>query len=388
MLPAVASSDNPPIAMVAGELSGDMLAGSMLSALRPQLPDTLIHGIGGPQMMEHGFVSDFPLEKLSVRGLFEVLAHYREIKGIRDALRDQLLKERPAAFVGIDAPDFNLGLEMQLREAGIPTVHFVSPSIWGWRKGRINKIAQAVSHMLVVFPFEEKLYQDAGIPVTYVGHPLAEAIPMEPDVAAARQVLGIAPDATVVAIMPGSRISELNYHTAPFIGAARLLAQRDPNIQFITPMAGEKQRQHFNTLIEQNGLQGVPLTVVEGKSHAVIAAADVVLVASGTATLEVALFKKPMVVAYKLMWATWQIVRRMVYQNWCALPNILSHETLVPEFLQEKVTPEALADALWQQLQDDSNRTQLKQRFTDMHHALRRDTAQISAQVVLDVMRK
>ncbi len=372
--------------MVAGETSGDLLAGRMLLSLRQQLPHALMHGIGGPKMIEHGFVSDWPMEKLSVRGLFEVLAHYREIKGIRDALRDQLLAEKPSVFVGIDAPEFNIGLELQLRQAGIPTVHFISPSIWGWRRGRIDKIRQAVSHMLVVFPFEEQLYRDAGVPVTYVGHPLAEVIPMEPDVAAARRQLGIAPDATVVAILPGSRISELNYHAAPFVGAARILAQRDPSITFITPMAGERQRQHFADLLEKLGLQDVPLRVVEGQSHAVIAAADAVLVASGTATLEVALFKKPMVVAYKLMWATWQIVRRLVYTQWCALPNIIEQETLVPEFLQEQATPEALADALWRQLHDEANRSALRQRFTDLHHALLRNTAQESAQAVMQVM--
>ena len=376
------------LAMVAGETSGDLLAGRMLLSLRQQLPDALMHGIGGPKMIEHGFVSDWPMEKLSVRGLFEVLAHYREIKGIRDALRDQLLAEKPSVFVGIDAPEFNIGLELQLRQAGIPTVHFISPSIWGWRRGRIDKIRKAVSHMLVVFPFEEKLYRDAGVPVTYVGHPLAEVIPMEPDVAAARRQLGIAPDATVVAIMPGSRISELNYHVAPFVGAARILAQRDPSITFITPMAGERQRQHFVGLLKQLGLENVPLRVVEGQSHAVIAAADAVLVASGTATLEVALFKKPMVVAYKLMWATWQIVRRLVYTQWCALPNIIEQETLVPEFLQEQATPEALADALWRQLHDEANRSALRQRFTDLHHALLRNTAQESAQAVMQVMRR
>ncbi len=376
------------LAMVAGETSGDLLAGRMLLSLRQQLPDALMHGIGGPKMIEHGFVSDWPMEKLSVRGLFEVLAHYREIKGIRDALRDQLLAEKPSVFVGIDAPEFNIGLELQLRQAGIPTVHFISPSIWGWRRGRIDKIRKAVSHMLVVFPFEEKLYRDAGVPVTYVGHPLAEVIPMEPDVAAARRQLGIAPDATVVAIMPGSRISELNYHVAPFVGAARILAQRDPSITFITPMAGERQRQHFVGLLKQLGLENVPLRVVEGQSHAVIAAADAVLVASGTATLEVALFKKPMVVAYKLMWATWQIVRRLVYTQWCALPNIIEQETLVPEFLQEQATPEALADALWRQLHDEANRSALRQRFIDLHHALLRNTAQESAQAVMQVMRR
>ncbi|MBS1187803.1 MAG: lpxB [Burkholderiaceae bacterium] len=374
--------------MVAGELSGDILAGRMLSALRPQLPDALMHGIGGPNMMQHGFVSDWPMEKLSVRGLFEVLRHYREIKGIRDALRDQLLAEKPAVFVGVDAPEFNLGLELQLRQAGIPTVHFVSPSIWGWRAGRIKKIREAVSHMLVVFPFEEQLYRDAGVPVTYVGHPLAEVIPMEPDVAAARLQLGIAPEATVVTIMPGSRLSELNYHAAPFVGAAGILAQRDPSIVFIAPMAGERQRQHFAELLAKHGLRDVPLRVIDGQSHAAIAAADAVLVASGTATLEVALFKKPMVVAYRLMWATWQIVRRMVTTRWCALPNILTQETLVPEFLQEQVTPAALAEAVWQQLNDESTRAALRQRFIELHHALLRNTAEASAQAVLQVMRR
>ncbi|MEA5097668.1 MAG: lipid-A-disaccharide synthase [Burkholderiaceae bacterium] len=384
----MASSDSLSLAMVAGELSGDILAGRMLSALRPQLPDARMHGIGGPNMMQHGFISDWPQEKLAVRGLFEVLAHFREIKGIRDDLRDRLLAEKPAVFVGIDAPEFNIGLELQLRQAGIPTVHFVSPSIWGWRRGRIDKIRQAVSHMLVVFPFEEQLYRDAGVPVTYVGHPLAEVIPLEPDVAAARRQLGIAPDATVVAILPGSRLSELNYHAAAFIGAARILAQRDPSITFITPMVGERQRQHFIGLLDKLGLKDVPLTIVEGQSHAVIAAADVVLVSSGTATLEVALFKKPMVVAYKVMWATWQIVRRMVYTRWCALPNIIEQEALVPEFLQEQATPEALAEALWQQLHDEANRKVLRQRFIDLHHALLRNTAEISAQAVMQVMRR
>lgn len=374
--------------MVAGEASGDLLAGRMLSALRPQLPDALIHGIGGPKMMEHGFVSDWPMEKLSVRGLFEVLRHYREIKGIHTALTEQLLFEKPAAFVGIDAPDFNLDLEIKLKRAGIPTVHYVSPSIWGWRPGRIKKISQAVSHMLVLFPFEEALYQQAGVPVTCVGHPMAEVIPMASDIAAARSTLSLPQDARVVAILPGSRMSELKYHTEAFVGAARILAQRDPSLRFITPMAGEKQRAYFAELLGELGLQDVPIQVIDGQSHTAMAAADAVLVASGTATLEVALHKKPMVVGYKLNWATWQIVKRMVTTRWCALPNILAQDTLVPEFLQEQVTPQALADALWVQLNDVAQRDRLQQRFTDLHHALWRNTAQLSAQVVLDVMRK
>ncbi|MDB5726801.1 MAG: lpxB, partial [Noviherbaspirillum sp.] len=231
--------------MVAGEASGDLLASRLLSGLRPELPEAYIHGIGGSRMAAYGFVSDYPIEKLSVRGLFEVLAHYREIKGIQNSLRDQLIAEKPDVFIGVDAPDFNFGLEAQLKGAGIPTMHFISPSIWAWRGGRIKKIAKAVSHMLVVFPFEEALYRSAGIPVTYVGYPLAEVIPMEPDVRAARQLLELAEDATVVAILPGSRISELKYNSVAFVKAARILLQRDPKIRFVVPMAGGRQRAYF-----------------------------------------------------------------------------------------------------------------------------------------------
>jgi lipid-A-disaccharide synthase len=372
--------------MVAGETSGDLLASRLLSGLRPQLPDAHIHGIGGPKMAEHGFVSDWPMDKLSVRGLFEVLAHYREIKGIQNALRDRLLDERPAAFIGVDAPDFNFGLELQLKKAGIPTMHFISPSIWAWRGGRIKKIAKAVSHMLVVFPFEEAIYRKAGIPVTYVGYPLAEVIPMQPDVAAARQALGLPQDGTVVAILPGSRISELKYNTVAFIEAARHLKQRDPAICFVVPMAGARQRAYFSELVAQAGLSDVPLELTEGRSHMAIAAADAVLVASGTATLEVALFKKPMVIAYKMMRASWEVMRHMGYQPWIGLPNILAQEFLVPELLQDAATPQALAAALWRQLDDAPHRARLQQRFTDMHHALLRDTAKESARAVMELI--
>jgi lipid-A-disaccharide synthase len=377
---------NTTIAMVAGETSGDMLAGRLLSGLRPQLPDALMHGIGGPHMMEHGFVSDWSMDKLSVRGIFEVLMHYREISGIRKQLCQRLLDEKPDVFIGVDAPDFNLDLEIRLKQAGIPTMHYISPSIWAWRGGRINKIAQAVSHMLVVFPFEEEIYRKAGIPATYVGHPLAQVIPMEPDMAAARNELGIAQDATVVAMLPGSRISEIKYNTEAFIATAKILCERDPQLQILVPMVGEKQRAYYISLVVAARLDGVPVLLVEGKSHTVIAAANAVLVASGTASLEVALFKKPMVIAYKMMEASWQILKHMGYQPWIGLPNILAEEFLVPEFLQSAATPEAMANALWQQLNDLPLQARLKQRFVDMHHSLLRDTASISAQAVLNVI--
>lgn len=369
--------------MVAGETSGDLLAGRMLSGLRPQLPQAVLHGIGGPQMIAHGFRSDWPMEKLAVRGLFEVLAHYREIKGIQNALRDQLLAERPAVFIGVDAPDFNLGLELQLKQAGIPTMHFIGPSIWAWRGGRIRKIARSVSHMLVVFPFEQEIYEKAGIAATYVGHPLAEVIPMTPDAGAARAKLGLSADATVVAILPGSRMSELKYNTAAFIGAARILRQRDPSMRFIVPMAGSTQLSYFRQLISEAGLRDVELHITDGDSYAAMAAADAVLVASGTATLEVALFKKPMVIAYKMMRASWVVMRHMGYQPWIGLPNILAREFIVPELLQDAATPEALADALTVQLEHPQR---LLQRYTDMHHSLLRNTAQESAQAVLNLI--
>ncbi|MDY7538244.1 lipid-A-disaccharide synthase [Undibacterium sp. RTI2.1] len=379
-------SNNPVIAMVAGETSGDMLANRMLSGLRKQLPDAVMHGIGGPRMAEYGFINDWPMDKLAVRGLFEVLAHYREISGIRKQLRERLLAEKPDVFIGVDAPDFNLDLEIQLKQAGIPTMHYISPSIWAWRGGRIKKIAEAVSHMLVVFPFEEKIYRDAGIPVTYVGHPLAQVIPLEIDTAAAREELGFPADARILTVLPGSRMSEIKYNTATFISAAKILCARDPQLQIVVPMAGSKQRSYYIKLVVQAKLEGVPVLLIDGRSHTAIAAADVVLVASGTASLEVALFKKPMVIAYKMMEASWQIMRHMGYQPWIGLPNILEREFVVPEFLQSAATPEALAEALWKQLNDTSLRDSLQQRFTDMHHTLLRDTAELSSNAVMAVM--
>ena len=363
-----------------------MLAARLLAGLRTQLPEARFHGIGGPRMMEQGFVSEVPMEKLTVRGLFEVIPRYREIKGIQNTLRDRLLAERPAVFVGADYPGFNLGLEMQLKEAGIPTVHFISPQIWAWRGGRIKKIQKAVSHMLVIFPFEEAIYQQAGVPVTYIGHPLAEMIPMVPDVAAARRQLGIAFDANVVTVMPGSRMGELKYLAAPFVGAVKLLAARDPSLHFVVPMAGERQRAYFSQLVAEAGLGDVAIQVVDGDSHTAIAAADAVLVASGTATLEVALFKKPMVIAYKVMRASWEIMRHMGYQPWIGLPNILAREFVVPELLQHAATPQAMADAVWQQLNDAPGRLRLIQRFTDMHHSLLRNSAQASADAVMRII--
>jgi len=381
----VASSDDLTLALVAGEASGDLLASRLLSGLRPMLPDARLHGIGGPAMAEYGFVSDYPMQKLAVRGLFEVLSHYRELKALRDELREQLLMERPAVFVGVDAPDFNLDLEIQLKQAGIPTLHFVSPSVWAWRRGRIKKIGRAVSHLLVIFPFEEAIYNKAGIPVTYVGHPLAEMIPMDPDQDAARDALGIARDARIVTILPGSRLSELKHNTRVFLETAAMLKKRDPKVQFLMPMAGDTQRAFVEQLMTPD-LKLLPLQIMTGGSHDAIAACDAALVASGTATLEVALFKKPMVISYRMNPASWQVLRLMAYQPWVGLPNIMAREFLVPELLQDRATPAGLSSALWAQLSNDQNRQRLRRRFVDLHHDLMRNTASQSAHAVMELL--
>jgi lipid-A-disaccharide synthase len=376
------------LALVAGEPSGDVLAARLLSGLRPHLPDARFHGIGGEHMIAQGFESHYAMDKLTVRGLLAVIPRYREIKGIQNELRDRLLAERPAAFIGADYPGFNLGLEEQLKAAGIPTIHYIGPQIWAWRGGRIKKIIKAVSHMLVVFPFEEEIYRQAGVPVSYVGHPLAELIPLAPDEAGARTALGLPQDANVVTIMPGSRMSEIKYNTAAFVGAAKLLKQRDRSLKFVAPMAGERQRVYFLELVAQAGLQDVEIQLLDGQSHTAIAAADAVLVASGTASLEVALFKKPMVIAYRMMELEWQILRHFGYQPWIGLPNILAREFLVPEMLQNAASPQALCDAMWKQLSDVPHRLKLVQRFTDMHHSLLRNTAVESAAAVLKVINR
>ncbi|WP_426101018.1 lipid-A-disaccharide synthase [Massilia sp. TSP1-1-2] len=382
----MASSADISVAVVAGEVSGDLLAARLLVGLRAHLPEARFHGIGGPRMAEQGFVSDVPMDKLSIRGLLAVIPKYRELKRIQNTLRDRLLADRPAVFIGADYPGFNLGLEEQLRAAGIPTVHFVSPQIWAWRGGRIKKIIKSVSHMLVIFPFEEEIYRKAGVPVTYIGHPLAEVIPLQPDQAGARARLGLPADVRVVTVMPGSRMGELKYLAAPYVQTVKLLVQRDPDLRFVVPMAGDRQRAYFTDLVKQAGLQDVKIDLIDGQSHDAIAAADAVLVASGTATLEVALFKKPMVIAYKVMALEWQIIKHMGYQPWIGLPNILAREFVVPEFLQGAATPQALADALWHQLNDAPNRASLVQRFTAMHHSLLRNSAHESAAAVLRVI--
>ena len=373
------------LAMVAGEASGDLLAGSLLGGLQRHLPaDTRYYGIGGPRMAVQGFDAQWPMEKLSVRGYVEALRHIPEILGIRTALKRTLLADPPTAFIGVDAPDFNFGLEEPLRNAGIPTIHFVSPSIWAWRGGRIKKIARSVDHMLCVFPFETEIYAKANVPATYVGHPLADTIPMTPDPAAARRRLGLAVDGKIMGVMPGSRRSEIELIGPVFFAAMALIHAREPSVRFLLPAASAVARELLQPLVAQ--YPQLPLTITDGDSHSVLEASDAMLIKSGTSTLEAALYKKPMVISYKVPWLTGQIMRRQGYLPWVGLPNILAHRWLVPELLQEFATPESLADAMLEQLTNETHRAALIEEFTRMHESLRRNTAETAAIAIADVI--
>ena len=370
--------------LVAGEASGDLLAALLLSGLRKRWPALTAQGIGGPRMAEQGFQAWWPHEKLAVRGYVEVLRHYREIVGIRAQLKDRLLAQRPDAFIGVDAPDFNLDLERDLRAAGVPTVHFVCPSIWAWRADRIDKIRASVDHVLCIFPFEPALLARHGIAATFVGHPLAQAIPAQPDRALARQALGLAIDRPVVALLPGSRRSEIQYLCERFVRAAQRMQAREPDLQFVLPAVPSLRADIDAAIARAGGLPG--LRVLTGQSHAALAACDVTLIASGTATLEAALFKRPMVIAYNMHWVSWQIMRRKRLQPWVGLPNILCEDFVVPELLQDAAHPEALADATLAWLRDPARVRALEERFTRLHDNLRRDTATLAAHAIEEVL--
>ncbi|MGI4984679.1 MAG: lipid-A-disaccharide synthase [Janthinobacterium lividum] len=372
------------VAMVAGEASGDLLGAALLSGLAHRLPDgSRCAGIGGPRMSAAGFDARWPAERLAVRGYVEALSQIPGILRIRRALTQSLLADPPAVFVGIDAPDFNFALEHTLKQAGVPTVHFVSPSIWAWRGGRIKKIAKAVDHMLCVFPFEKAIYDKAGVRATYVGHPLADMIPMRPDPAAARARLGLAPEGPLIGVMPGSRRSEIALIGPVFFGAMAVMHRREPGVRFVLPAASAGVRELLAPLVAAH--PDLPLTITDGNSHAAMEAADALLIKSGTSTLEAALYKKPMVISYKVPWLTGQIMRRQGYLPYVGLPNVLAGRFVVPEILQHFATPEALADATLEQLHNEANRRELTELFSEMHVSLHRDTAELAAGVVSDV---
>jgi lipid-A-disaccharide synthase len=368
--------------MVAGEASGDLLAAHLIAAVKARLPGARFVGIGGPRMQAEGFEAWWPSEKLSVRGYVEVLRHYREISGIRKQLAARLEAAPPDLFIGVDAPDFNLGLEARLRRARIRAAHFVSPSIWAWRGGRMKGIKEAVDHMLCLFPFEEAMYRKAGVDATYVGHPMADVIAMQPDQAAARAKLGLPMDAPVVALLPGSRQSELKYLGDRYVAAALRLLQSHPRVHFVVPLATEPTEAQWQACVRAAG-GALPWTPAPRDSHAALAACDIALVASGTATLETALFKRPMVIAYNMAPLTYQLMRRMAYQPYYGLPNILCGEFVVPEFMQHDATPENLAQALANLLDDAPARERVAARFTSLHEQLRQGMAQRAAEALV-----
>jgi lipid-A-disaccharide synthase len=372
-------------ALVAGETSGDLLAGLLLSGVRERWSDLKSFGIGGPQMAAQGFEAWWSSEKLAVRGYVEVLRHYREIVGIRDRLRQRLVSgDRPDVFIGVDAPDFNLDLESALKAKGIRTVHFVCPSVWAWRAERVEKIRSSADHVLCIFPFEPSLLAEHGIAATYVGHPLANVIPLQPDRAAARARLGLQPDDEVVAILPGSRASEVQYLARTFFEAASLMKRARPGLKFLVP-AVAALRERIDAAVRSAGL-GDEIQVLDGQSHTALAACDVTLIASGTATLEAALFKRPMVIAYNMNWISWQIMRRKHLQPWVGLPNILSGEFVVPEYLQDAATPQALSQAVLDWLDAPARIQALQHRFEALHHTLLRDTARLATDAIEKVL--
>ncbi|MEG7362077.1 lipid-A-disaccharide synthase [Pseudomonas citronellolis] len=370
------------VALVAGEASGDILGAGLMQALRERHPEVEFIGVGGARMQAQGLVSEFPMERLAVMGLVEVLGRLRELLRRRKDLIRNLILARPDVFIGIDAPDFNLGLELQLRRAGIRTVHYVSPSVWAWRQKRVLKIKQACDLMLALFPFEAKFYEEHGVPVRFVGHPLANTIPLEADRAAAREQLGLPADAQVVALLPGSRGGEVGKLGALFLDTAERLLQQRPGLRFVLPCASPERRAQLEQMLQGRQL---PLQLLDGQSHEALAACDAVLIASGTATLEALLYKRPMVVAYKVAPLTYTILKRLVKSPYISLPNLLAGRLLAPELIQDAATPEALAQHLLPLLDDGSAQTES---FDAIHRALRQDASAQAAEAVLALVEK
>lgn len=374
------------IGIVAGESSGDLLGSHLMQALKAKRPDIEFVGIAGPKMMREGAKSLFPIERLSVRGYFEVIKHLYGLLKLRRQLLQHLLNNRIDLFIGIDAPDFNFWLEKQLKNKGITAIHYVSPSVWAWRKNRINKIKHAVTHMLALFPFEPALYQQAGVPVTYVGHPLADMLPLVPDTTAAREGLRLKTESLVIAMLPGSRQSEVQQHAALFVKTAKLIYAEHPEAIFLVPLITRETRNIFELAIF-NEHESLPIQILFGHAHDAMEAADVIIVASGTATLEAALLKKPMVITYRMPNLSWQLLKRMRLQPYVGLPNILAERFVVPELLQHDATPEKLAQAALKFVHDTSYTADIKAEFTKMHHSLQQNTAEKAAAVILSYLK-
>lgn len=373
------------VALVAGEASGDQLGAHLMDALIARHPRIEFFGIGGPHMEARGLESLVPQEKLAVRGYAEVLRHLPELLRIRRDLRAELIRRRPDVFVGIDAPDFNLPLETRLKHAGIPTVHYVSPSIWAWRPERIHKIARAVSKVLCLFPMEPPLYTRAGVPVSFVGHPLASEIPLQPDREAMREQLALPLGAPIFALMPGSRLSEIDYMAPIFIETAKLLLDRFPEAQFLVPLATRTSRDRFDQILTRMKAWELPIRKLFGHAQMAIIASDVVLVTSGTATLEVALCKRPMVISYRLSTLTYWLVKHKLKLPYVGLPNILCERGVVPELLQKDARPAKLAAEVERIYHDKDYQEELAAVFDELQLRLRMDTAEEAAAGVLQV---
>ena len=372
------------LGLVAGEASGDLLGGLLLQGLRQRWPALQSAGIGGKGMQAQGLASWWPLERLSVFGYVDALARLPELLRIRRQLGDRLLRERPAAFIGIDAPDFNFGLERRLRQAGLKTIHFVCPSIWAWRPERVQRLHQAADHVLCLFPFEPALLQQHGVSATYVGHPLADAIPLEPPRSASRAALGLADDAAVIALLPGSRRSEIDHIAPRLLAAAALLHRQRPGLHFVLPAAPG-----LRSMIEPicvAAAPGLAIQIIDGQAHTALAACDLTLVASGTAALEAALFKRPMVIVYRLAALNWWRMRRLALQPWFGLPNILAGRFVVPELIQDAATPSAIAHEALAWLDDTPRRDAVRVTFHDLHLQLRQNTANKAGDAIANII--
>ena len=373
------------IGIVVGEASGDILGASLMQAIQQQFPDAKFEGIGGPLMLAKGFNSLFAMERLSVMGLVEPLKRLPELLNIRKTLKEHFSSHQPDLFLGIDSPDFNLDLELALRKAGVLTAHYVSPSVWAWRSGRIVKIAKAVDRMLTLFPFEAQFYHEHNVPVSFIGHPLADQFPLENDQQKARADLGLSLDKPLVALLPGSRGGEVRMLGEAFIETARWCLHQRQDLTFVLPAANEARYQQLQTMLQEKG-KGLPIQLIQGQSQQAMAAADMVLMASGTTTLEAMLLKRPMVVAYKMAKFSYAIISRMVKSKYISLPNLLANEELVPEVLQSDVRPEMLGPLVLEALQDRPKRAQLQKRFTELHQELKADASERAAEVLLKMI--